>query len=97
MLDSIPIETTKLTIGNGGGVPNWQIGIINRILSCSYVNISGRKYVKNENSKLEATAENNYPMRGWKIELADETNEMENTFNNYDYNNDYYNDYLINI
>jgi hypothetical protein len=96
-LDSLPFDCTKLTIGDGGGIPNWQAGIINRILSCSYFNISGRKYIKNEGVKLEKISEKNYPMRGWKIDLADETNEMEITYNGYDYCGDYYNDFLINV
>jgi len=96
-LDSLPFDTTKLTIGDGGGIPNWQAAIINRILSCSYINISGRKYVKNEGAKLEKISEKNYPMMGWKIDLADETNEMENEYNGYDFNEDFFQDFLVNI
>lgn len=96
-LDSIPFSITKLTIGDGGGIPNWQANIINRILSCDDLHISGRSYIKNDGAKMEKTVAELSPMAGWKIELAEQTNPNSNTYENFDFNGDYYNDYLINV
>lgn len=97
LLESLPMDLTKVTIGKGEGVPNWQAGIINRILSCSYKTISGVAYEKSEGTKLEKTSEKEWPMMAWKVELTKASNELDNTYNGYDYNGDYYADYLINI
>lgn len=98
MLDSKPYNVFKFTFGNGRGIPNWMADKINRILSCSYVEIDGTQFLKNDGSKLEATREKGYPLAGWHIELVPATQRYSITEGvttqlgdyNIDYNEDYF-------
>jgi hypothetical protein len=98
-LDSIPFNVQKLTIGDGGGIPNWQANIINRIFSCDYLLINNNEYIKNEGAKMEKTVAEMSPMAGWKIELAESlnTNSISHIYELYDFNVDFNVDFLINI
>lgn len=98
MLDSVPFNVYKFTFGSGRGIPNWMIDKINRILSLSYVEIDGRRFVKNDGAKLEAIREKGYPHAGWMIELVLAEGKYSITEGsvdqkgdyNIDYNQDYY-------
>jgi len=71
LLDSVPYEVKTFTFGRSEGVPNWQAGIINRILACNITYIDGVRYVKADGAKLERNGTDLYPMAGWRIELME--------------------------
>lgn len=54
-LYAMPYEQWTLTVGNAEGVPYYVLGLINRILCLSDVEIGGRKYVRSESSVFEIT------------------------------------------
>ena len=54
-LYSMPYEKWTLTVGNAEGVPYYTLGLINRILCLSSVDIGGKKYVRSDNSVFEIT------------------------------------------
>lgn len=54
-LYAMPYEQWTLTCGSAEGVPYYVLGLINRILCLSDVEIGGRKYVRSESSVFEIT------------------------------------------
>ena len=98
MLDSIPFNLYKFTFGTGSGLPNWMIDKLNRIFSCSYVELNGRQFVKNDGAKLEIARENGYANAGCSIEMVLPDNPYSITDGsgaqlgdyNIDYNEDYF-------
>lgn len=80
IVDSKNYDLWELQLSDERGIPNWMIRKINGILSCDNVIIEGRNYTKSEGAKLEETAIDDYPMRGWKIELREQLNRRARYF-----------------
>jgi hypothetical protein len=70
-LSSIPYDTKRITFGRTEGIPNYQAGIINRILACTHIWVDGVRYCKVSGAKLEPTRTKEYPLGGWRIELME--------------------------
>lgn len=68
-LSATPFDAFKLTIGDGGGVPDWVGKMVNRILACDTVLIDGKQFVKADNAKWEIKAEENNPLKGWTTDI----------------------------
>ncbi|MEG1950474.1 MAG: hypothetical protein RR137_08940 [Odoribacter sp.] len=69
LIDSIPYTLRKYTFGDSYGLPVWMADKLNRVLACDMIKIDNTLVVKNDGSKLEATASDAYPYVGLKIEL----------------------------
>jgi hypothetical protein len=71
IIQSIPPNIHRLTIGDDFGVPNWIIDKLNRMFSCSTVKIDGVKYCRNESAKFEKVNLNrDYYSGVWVIDLV---------------------------
>lgn len=75
LLDSKHYRIWTLHIGISVGVPDYFIDLISQILECSTVAIDGRLFTPADGAKLEPSEEENYPMRGWSIELREHSNQ----------------------
>ena len=73
-LKSIPYNVQRLTIGDGGGVPNYIADIINRIFACSYLSIDDVAFVKSDGSKFERKGAELIGKAAWKIEVEEAVN-----------------------
>lgn len=80
-LSATPSESYKLVIGGAEGVPNWVANKINRLFACSYVSVDGGQFVRLEGD-MERKGEENYPMAGWSLTLAEADNSLSMTFSN---------------
>jgi hypothetical protein len=76
MLSSTPFESRVLTIGDNYGIPNYQAGVINRILSCTSVWIDSVLYCKADGAKMEPIKiATNHPLFAWTIEVMKSDND----------------------
>lgn len=73
MIHSVPYRVVPLLIGDAGGIPDYLIDKINRILGCSSLQIEGRYYTKG-GTQLEPKALEDYRMRGWSIDMRERYN-----------------------
>jgi hypothetical protein len=81
LLNAKPFNMWKLYVGGPEGVPDFVVFKMNHILCLSEVKVDGRKYVKaSDGANLEPKEEENYPMRGWSIELRDMSNRMHRIY-----------------
>lgn len=80
VLESKPFRVYELRIGGASGIPDYLADMLNRILGCSSLTIDGKSYVKSEGAKFEENALENYPMRGWSIELREADNKASHTY-----------------
>lgn len=79
LLNSVPFETNKLTIGNAYGVPNYIAQIVNRFLSCNNFKVDGVQYTKADGAKLEPTrVDRLYPNAAYIVELMRTINSYSN-------------------
>lgn len=74
MVDSKTYDLWELQLSDELGIPPYMIRKINIMLGCETVSIDGRYFTKSEGAKLEETNVDDYPMRGWKIELREQLN-----------------------
>lgn len=74
MINAVPYRIHELIIGGNYGVPPYFIDKISRILGCSDVKIDGRLFTKNTGAEFEPTILQDYPMRGWALELREKLN-----------------------
>lgn len=63
----------NLSIGTTFGVPDYFADKLDRILGCSSLLIDGKYYAKNDGS-ISPNEIDNYPLRGWSIELREKLN-----------------------
>ncbi len=70
-LSSTPYRIFKGIFGGEEGIPDWMIDKINRASSCDTVLYDGKQFVKNEGAKWEGKSEDDYPLKGWNIELRE--------------------------
>lgn len=73
MIRSVNYRIWTLEIGYGKGIPDYFADKIDRILGCRTLLIDGVAYTKLEGS-LEPSGVEDYPMRGWRIDLRPTTN-----------------------
>lgn len=67
---SVPFRVWTLQIGGSEGIPDYLADKIFGIIGCSNFQVDGKYYVKNEGATMEPLEEENYPMRGWNIEVV---------------------------
>lgn len=80
MVKSVPYRIWELSIGGARGIPDYLADKLNRVFGCSTLKIDGKLYTKNEGAKLEPSDLENYPMRGWTIELREKLNRSSRIF-----------------
>lgn len=71
LLNSKPYSVWRLYTGGPEGIPDWGIIKYNIIFGCSDLKIDGRYHSRATDGGFEERAEQDYPMRGWSIELRD--------------------------
>jgi hypothetical protein len=79
MVRSTNYRLWTLSIGAGKGVPDYMADIIDRVLGCSTLIIDGRYYSKVDGS-LDVQEVDEYPMRGWSIDLREQFNRASNIY-----------------
>ena len=79
-LRGTPQNAFKFSFGSSIGVPNYQIDIINRILSLEEFYIDGTQYQLNNGAKPTRAGDEFYPMAGWEVELLKKVNESSKGF-----------------
>jgi hypothetical protein len=82
LLNSGPYRLYDLILSSSFGIPNYLIDKLNWILGCKTILIDGRQFTKNEGAKLEEKAIEDYPLRGWSIEMRESRNSGKKTFDN---------------
>jgi hypothetical protein len=80
IVESKSFDLYELQLSDEYGIPDWLIRKMNMILGCDELVIDGRLFTKSEGSKLEPISQENYPMRGWKIELREQLNRRAKYF-----------------
>jgi hypothetical protein len=80
IVDSKSYDLWELQLSDERGIPDWLIRKLNGILGCDDLVIDGRNFTKSEGAKLEETNIDDYPMRGWKIELREQLNRRARYF-----------------
>lgn len=89
-------EIKTLSVGGGGGVPNWVARKLNMIFSLGEVLVDNTSMVRSEGASPELTLlHNDYPLYLYKINLEESYSDLEPN-NLGDFNEDYNNDHLIN-
>lgn len=68
---SYPFELYTFFVGGSWGIPDYLIKRLNRIFGCSFTSIDGIQYTKSDGAKWEGREFENYPLRGWSIELRE--------------------------
>jgi hypothetical protein len=81
-LRNVSFRTWKLVIGESYGIPDWLADKISRIISCSSFAIDGKYFTKPQSSELEPTEQDNYPMRGWSVDLRERYNRAAREYEN---------------
>lgn len=81
-LKSTPYRVWRLNVGTSEGVPDYLIDTINVITGCSEISIDGRLFAVAEGADWEESAEDDYPMRGWTIELRERQNRGARSYEN---------------
>jgi hypothetical protein len=82
LLNSVPFRIYDLILGDSYGIPDYLIDKLNRILGCSDLIIDGIAFTKNEGAKLEDKEVEDYPLRGWTIELREKLNRHSRYYQN---------------
>ncbi len=80
VLRSINYRIWKLIIGGSYGVPDHIADKMSRILGCSDLLIDGKYYAVADGATLEANEVDNYPMRGWRVDLREKINRASRLF-----------------
>lgn len=68
---SYPYHIEGLAVGGSYGIPDYLIKRLNWIFGCSFTSLDGIQYTKNEGAKWEERAFENYPLRGWFLEVRE--------------------------
>lgn len=74
MVNSVPYRLMQLVVGGNYGVPPWFIDKVARAGGCSNWKFDGRLYTKNEGATFEPVSLEDYPMKGWAIDLREKLN-----------------------
>ncbi len=79
-LKSVPNDKFALWIGEAGGVSDPFMVILNYIMSCNRIEISGKMYQTDEGSKWEIRRVKNWPLVGATIDIVPARNLMSAEF-----------------
>lgn len=72
LITSVPYDTWKFLVGGSYGIPDYLIRRIARAFNCSFKSIDGIQYEKSaEGQKWEKNEFDDYPMRGWSIDIIE--------------------------
>lgn len=71
ILNSRPFRLFKLSIGGTFGIPDWVADRLNWILGCNNIAIDGKYFCKSDGANLEPKEEENYPLRGYLIDMRE--------------------------
>lgn len=81
-LRSTAYRLWRLIIGQSKGIPDWYQDKLGGIIDNSTLLIDGKAFTKPAESDLELIEEDNYPKRGWAVELRERYNRRSRTFEN---------------
>lgn len=79
---SVNSRVWNLVIGGTEGIPDYLADKLFEILGCSNLQIDGKYYVINPGAEMEPNEVENYPMRGWSIEMLQKINRSQRIFEN---------------
>ena len=96
LLNSVPFKTWDLILGSSIGLPDYLIDKLNWVLGCSTILIDGRHFTKNEGAKFEEKSLEDYPLRGWSIEMRESRNRGRQSFENNNPNHGP-NDFIVSV
>lgn len=71
-----------LSIGGASGIPDYLHDIIASAIGCSTFIIDGKYYTVPADSEMEPNGINNYPMRGWKLDIRERYTRGGRTYEN---------------
>lgn len=74
ILRSINYRIWKLILGGSEGLPDHIADKVSRMLGCSDFLIDGKYYSIADGATLEPNEQENYPLRGWRIDLREKLN-----------------------
>jgi len=80
ILDAKNFRIWTLLIGGVGGLPDYLVDKVNRILGCDGLRIDGKYFTVDPGGKLDQEGLENYPMRGWKIDMREKMNRSSKYF-----------------
>lgn len=81
MIRCVNYRIWELSIGGSKGIPDYMADKIDRMLGCKTVIIEGKYYTKTDGS-IEPNEVENYPLRGWKIDIRERTNANSRLYEN---------------
>ncbi len=79
---NVAFRNWRLIIGGGRGIPDWLADKITRMAGCSDFSIDGKYFVKPQDSEIQEIEDEDYPLRGWTIELREKNNRGSRTYEN---------------
>lgn len=80
LLHSVPYNLQVLKFGDARGVPVWLYDKIVRAWACTYVQVDGQYYTKNEGATVEKEAVERYPMVTGSLEILPAENDYSDTY-----------------
>lgn len=81
-LRSQKYRSWKLLIGGSTGIPDYLADMIGGWIGCSDFRIDGKNYTVEDGSQLEPTEVDNYPLRGWAVDLRERYTRGSRTYEN---------------
>lgn len=84
VLRAVKFRIWELIIGGARGIPDYLADLIGGAIGCSTFLIDGKAYACPDGSELEPTEIENFPMRGWRIELRERYNRASREYLNDD-------------
>lgn len=85
LLNQVPRNTYRFTFGSSVGIPNYQVDIVNRVLSLREIfigemNKPKQQYLLNQGAKPSRSGDKQHPMAGWDYELVFKNNNFSSEF-----------------
>lgn len=82
VLRSTPFRVWKLIIGQSKGIPDWVQDKLGGIIGNSTLLIDGKPFTKPADNDLELIEQDEYPKRGWAVELRERYNRRSRIYEN---------------
>lgn len=87
LIRSTPFRQFTLIIGSNvaapmGGIPDYMVDIVNRVLSCDQVKMDGKYYTKAEGAGWDEVRPENYPFSAQRITINESENKFQLEFQN---------------